>query len=330
MSALGELVLELSDWCPLRCRHCSSNSGPDCCNRLRRDAAFRVINEAHELGFGKVSFSGGEPTASADFLGALRAAIEHGMEAEVFTCGVAVRESVLAPFSRVLIDALRDAPGAKLIFSLHGPDARAHDAISQATGSFKCLIASLDSCLGCAIRCELNFVPLRPNVDGFPNIVGLAEERGVERISILRFVPQGRGARARSELELTAEEEGEFLEDVLRLRSHTGVEIRTGSPFNDIVPGNAVPCRAGSAKLVVQADGNVLPCEVFKHHDRRGWSLNVHRSSLREIMHSPQLDALRRTLRATQCLECPVHSALRLGQHRGSAHAKEPQAAVPG
>jgi radical SAM protein with 4Fe4S-binding SPASM domain len=177
------------------------------------------------------------------------------------------------------------------------------------------------------IECEMNFVPLKVNVHEFARLISIAMDMQIPRISILRFVPQGRGALNRAELELNPEEEDFFVSEVLRQREATTVEIRTGSPFNGIVPGNQVPCRAGFGKLVVQADGNVLPCEVFKHHKRCQWGLSVHNMTLSQIVESPQVSDLHDRLQYTNCLECPVHRALRDGPKVEGSHAISQSAA---
>ena len=317
MCALSELVLELTDWCPLNCKHCSSNSGPTCRNHLSGEAALRLVREASELGAAKISLGGGEPTASPNLLAVVESANRHLLAAEVFTCGAMREGDRLGPLSADLMQALASVGGVKLIFSVHGPDSNVHDGITRSPGSFACLIASLDACLARGMDGELNFVPLRPNRACLEGIVELAEARGIERVSVLRFVPQGRGLGHRAELELTRKEEDRSVEELVQLRATTEVEIRTGSPFNGIMPGNRVPCRAGQSKLVVQADGNVLPCEVFKHSERRSWGLSIHRQSLAEILCSPQLLRLRAQLAESACLDCPVHSSLRSEQRRG-------------
>jgi len=330
MVPLQELVLELTDWCPLTCRHCSSDSGPNCRNRLEPELALRLVGEAAELGATKLSLGGGEPTASPHFLPVLRRVMQVPMRAEVFTCGVALGEGSITPLGKALVGSLAEVKGLKVIFSIHGPDAALHDAITQVAGSFACLSASLDACLAAGIDCEANFVPLRPNFASFGEVVRLAEERGLRRVSVLRFVPQGRGLAQRSALQLTGQEEARFVKEILRIRRTSSVAIRTGSPFNGIVPGSMVRCRAGSEKLVVQADGNILPCEVFKHADRRRWELSAYHVSVRGALSSRQFAGLRRRLKETTCFRCPVHSALRGEQARGSRHGQEAGAVVPG
>ena len=322
-----ELTLELTDWCPSKCLHCSSGSSPSCTNGLPYELALRLVNEAERLGAAKVSLGGGEPTASESFLPIVRRVLESGMLLEVFTCGLAATIQGITSLPLAIIESCAGLRGVKFIFSFHGATAQTHDYITQTPGSYECLLTSLKNCKQADIECEMNFVPLRVNVHEFTHLVNLAQDLQITRISVLRFVPQGRGALNRKELELCSEEEDLFVNEVLRLRAQSSVDIRTGSPFNGIVPGNQVPCRAGFGKLVVQADGNVLPCEVFKHHKRCQWGLSVHNMTLSQIVESPQVSDLHDRLHYTNCLECPVHRALRDGPKVEGSHAISQSAA---
>ncbi|MCY2928833.1 MAG: SPASM domain-containing protein [Planctomycetota bacterium] len=146
------------------------------------------------------------------------------------------------------------------------------------------------------------------------NTAAFVETLGIGKLSILRFVPQGRGLFNAGLLDLGRDEEDQFVQELVDFRRRTSLEIRTGSPFNGIVPDNNVPCRAGFRKLVVQADGNVLPCEVFKEERRRDWGASVYEMSLAQILAAPQFVALRKTLAEGRCTACPVHGPLRASQ----------------
>jgi radical SAM protein with 4Fe4S-binding SPASM domain len=273
------------------------------------------------LGAAKVSLGGGESTASKSFLPVVRRALERRMPVEVFTCGLAATPDAVGSLPTAIIEGCAGLKGVKFIFSFHGATAQTHDYITRTPGSYECLLSSLKCCQQVGIECELNFVPLRANIHEFDKLINIVQDLQIPRISVLRFVPQGRGALNRAELELNPEEEYLFVNEILRQREVTSVEIRTGSPFNGIIPGNQVPCRAGFGKLVVQADGNVLPCEVFKHYKRRNWDLSVHNMTLAEIVESPQVSNLHRRLQYADCLECPVHRADRNSQKAEEYHA---------
>jgi radical SAM protein with 4Fe4S-binding SPASM domain len=304
-----ELTLELTDWCPSKCLHCSSGSGPNCKNELPHDLALRLVDEAGRLGAAKVSLGGGEPTASNNFLSIVHRVIEQKMHVEVFTCGLTTTTDSVHGLPTSIIKDCARLEGVKFIFSFHGAIAQTHDFITQTPGSYECLMTSFKNCLQAGIECEMNFVPLKVNVDDFEHLTEIAESLKIAKISILRFVPQGRGALNQAELELNAEEEKTFVSELLRLREAKKIAIRTGSPFNGIIQGNQVPCRAGFGKLVIQADGNVLPCEVFKHKNRRYWSLSVYNMTLSQIVESQQILNLHNQLRKANCLECPIHRA---------------------
>ncbi len=328
MSQLSEVVLELTNWCPLNCRHCSSSSGPVQASGLSEGAVLRLLDEAKSLGASQISFGGGEPTSCSLFPTALGRACSLGLGCEIYTCGVIRFVDKLGPLPERLVATAAAMNSVKFIFSIHGPRAELHDYITQSPGSFDCLVASLRAAVACGIHCEANFVPVRPNVQTLRDVVTLASACGAQRLSILRFVPQGRGLLNQGELECTWEEERAFVEDLLDLRRTSPIELRTGSPFNGIIPGNCVACRAGWAKLVVQPNGNVLPCEVFKHRERCDWGLSVYNLSLREVIAAQQLIALRKGLQEGADGVCPVHRVLRLMQQKSGVHREALEGAI--
>ncbi len=329
MEGLEEITLELCNRCPQQCLHCSSVSSPLSTDQLDRSRTLQLIHEAASLGTRRLSLGGGEPFLSEHLNEVLTEAATWGMELEVFTCGMAEVPPRLAPLPSDLLAALTKIPRLKLIFSLHGAVASTHDYLTQTEGGYSTLLTSLRRCTLLGITCEINFVPLRPNAKEFGELVSLADSLNVRRVSVLRFVPQGRGARNRDALKLCHNEEDMFVRRLLALREQSRVEIRTGSPFNGIVPGNRVPCRAGFRKLVVQPTGNVLPCEVFKHQRRCQWHLSIYERSLVDILQDASLTALRKRLQDSDCLQCPVHHTLREQQKAQGGYERIPESAIP-
>lgn len=311
MNNFEELSLELTDCCPLSCMHCSSNSDSLCSNYLPNDIIKKLVDEAVSIGADKISLGGGEPAIAKNYLSVLSYISTKNISVEVFTSGVTNFNNKIECYSNDLIEAISSFDNLKLIFSLYGANQEVHDNITRIPGSFKATLRSLKKSLSAHIKCEVNYVPFKVNSHDFEDLIDLIESYGLNKISILRFVPQGRGYENRNVLEMSAEEEDVFVGNILHLREVNNFQIRTGSPFNGIVPDNKVPCRAGFAKLVVQANGNVLPCEVFKHHERHNWNLSVYKHSLSDILASKQITTLRDRLRKNNCLKCPIHSSLR-------------------
>jgi radical SAM protein with 4Fe4S-binding SPASM domain len=263
----------------------------------------------------QISFGGGEPTLAPNFLEIAREVGRFGLACEIFTCGVvfgkmqnpiAFPEGFVAEISYL-------SPKPTLVFSFLGSHS-VHDSTTGVDGSFACLIESFQKSLSFGIPCSANFVPTKMNFLGLSDLIMLLESLGVPKLSILRFVPQGRGLLNRNQLELALEQENRFIKDLLEIRNKTSVMIRTGSPFNGIIPNNNVPCRAGFQKLVIQSDGNVLPCEVFKHQGRRNWGASINKMPIKEILELQQFRALRESLVQSRCTICPIHSQLRADQ----------------
>jgi MoaA/NifB/PqqE/SkfB family radical SAM enzyme len=267
-----------------------------------------LIEDAHREGASQISFGGGEPTSCDLFFSALMLTQSLGMRSEVFTCGVGFSDrDQPCPLSVALIEKMAAVPNLRLIFSFHGADELTHDSITTVAGSFSYTRSSLEACLAAGLACEANFVPLKPNARALEPLALLLARKGVSKLSILRFVPQGRGLSNAGELLLSREEETRFLDELVQLRSRRILEIRTGSPFNGVVPGSLVPCRAGTGKLVVQPDGNIIPCEVFKQQERRSWGLNIYRHRLGDVTKSTALCTLRHSLDELGNLTCPIH-----------------------
>lgn len=125
---------------------------------------------------------------------------------------------------------------------------------------------------------------MRPNFRELPEVVALAQRLGVRRVSILRFVPQGRGARSMGWLDLSPSDNKELAHLIAACRANASeVTIRTGSPFNELLPGNNVPCRVGVDKLIIQPNGDVVPCEALKRYPLSQWGTNVHKMSMAAI-----------------------------------------------
>ncbi len=311
MDGFEELSLELTDRCPMQCLHCSSASNPSCDNQLSKKISLQLVEEAATIGAKKISFGGGEPTIANHFIDVLTKVNNLGMYAEVFTCGVSFLDGNRCSLPDDIIHYCGIMKRVKFIFSLHGATPDIHELITQTPGSFEYLNESIEKCLRAGINCETNFVPTKINAYQLQDIVEFNQKYGLKRLSVLRFVPQGRGAKNKEGLELSRTEEDLFIESLLNLRQYSQIDIRTGSPFNNIIPDNKVPCRAGISKLVVQANGNVLPCEVYKHVKRRKWNLSVYHRTITQILNYPGLLRLRSSLKRNNCLDCPIHSALR-------------------
>jgi MoaA/NifB/PqqE/SkfB family radical SAM enzyme len=274
---LDSLTLEITNECPLQCLHCSSSSPSD--QKMLKGVVYRTISDAIEVhSIKKFCFSGGEPTLHPYLEHALRYINENIFQPKIriFTCGIGVD---VKPFPPEIINYISNHRENILVFSVHGRES-IHDMITATPGSHKALMRSISDAIRRKITCEINFVPMNINFNEFQYVAGFAFGIGIERINILRFIPQGRGYENKSILQMTEEDENKFIKIVkdvqetksvyIETRNFTeksayqpqptkSIEIHTGTPCRELIPDIEKECRSGSGKLVIQADGNVIP-----------------------------------------------------------------------
>ena len=127
-----------------------------------------------------------------------------------------------------------------------------------------CLLDSLLNASFAGLEVDVHFIPMKPNYKEIPDILEMLEIAGINNISILKFVPQGRGLENASDLMLCERELTEFIDLLDDSKKQYSGDIRIGIP---LMGDNAHKCNAGLEKLYIKFDGTVLPCPAFKELD---------------------------------------------------------------
>ena len=128
-----------------------------------------------------------------------------------------------------------------------------------------CLLDSMLHATSVGIETDVHFIPMKPNYKEIPDILEMLEIAGVDNISFLNFVPQGRGRLNVSDLMLTRDEMLEFMDILNNSKKIYSGNIRIGIPLSG---EDTHKCNAGLEKLDIKFDGTVLPCPAFKEIDR--------------------------------------------------------------
>jgi radical SAM protein with 4Fe4S-binding SPASM domain len=257
-----------------------------------------VVDQAAGLGVESIVFSGGEPLLWPWLDDAVSACASRGLNCSLYSTGI----NMTGDGGQVILN-LGNRGLRKVIFSLYSPYEAHHEAITRQVGSFGKTMTAMRTTGNGAIEREVHFVPLKRNHAHLQQLVELAIDVGVRRISILRFVPQGRGvALKRGHEMLTREETADLRALVLRCREDYDVDIRLGSPYNIMMLNTDVACIAAWRTLCIGPNGNVYPCDAFKNVEPCDIGLedpynNVLLHSLRECWErSTYLEAIRRYL----------------------------------
>lgn len=300
---LRELKLELTQQCPLACVHCSTDSHRKRTSALTEETVIRLLHEGSCLGLEKVAFTGGEPLLVPYLSEVIRESSSLGIQSSLYTCGAA--DSELNPLNLQTGITLAEAGLGKFIFSLYSHRADLHNSVTRYQ-SFGTTIAALQTALKTSVAVEIHFVAMRRNFRHLTDLVEAAARWGVHRLSVLRFVPQGRANNIADREDLTPDEMHELRDSITAARAaYPQVNVRAGSPYNVLGIGYT-PCDAAQEVLVVNHRGQIFPCDAFKnvnYHDPKFGS--VLDRSLKEVWEkSAYLNHVREELAAGPIIEC--------------------------
>ena len=108
------------------------------------------------------------------------------------------------------------------------------------------------------------FIPTKINYKELEDIIEMLNVAEFDELSILNFVPQGRGKINEDLLSLSENEFKEFIEIFNRCKDKFKGNLRVGIHLQG---EDTHKCAAGLSKLVIKYDGTVLPCAAFKEYD---------------------------------------------------------------
>ncbi len=163
--------------------------------------------------------------------------------------------------SREEMDTLKSLGLDKIVFDFQAAEEQTYNQLMGTKEMFGKVSLSMIRASKSGLNTDVHFVPMKPNYRQFPDLLEELNIARVPSISILNFVPQGRGLLNREELMLSNEEMKEFSDIFDNCKNDFNGNIRIGIPLL----GNVQHlCTAGTEKLDIKYDGTVLPCPAFK------------------------------------------------------------------
>ena len=258
--------LELTFRCNLDCSFCYNEKifGGE----LSTEEIFRTLENLAELGVLTLNLSGGEPLVRRD----LRAIIEHaqslGFSVKIYTNGVLIDDDWARYFAATGIFGLE--------VSIHGDDPESMDRTTRVPGSFTMLMAALTRLKREGVKVVLKTPVTRHNLHRLVNIKKIADGFDYPVFFDAKITPRDDGDQG------PVEEDGMTAEQGLHYWTVIAPQLggsAHNAPKPDAVHDLVKPiCGTGSAHIVVDPFGNVLPCVAW----RRSLG-NVREKPLREI-----------------------------------------------
>ena len=251
---LYEIKLELTYKCHMNCLHCSSEGSMDKKTSISLEKAKEIIDSSVKLKVRTISLSGGEPLLWDSFGELVKYLKTKGIKSKIYTSGA------LDNFNDFL--SLFSDENLTIIFSLFSADPNIHDKITGVKGSFIKTKMAIQNSVKNNIKPEIHYVPLSINYRCLRPIAELSRTLGIEKMSVLRFVPQGRGAN-KGYLLLDRAQNTQLKNEIIALRNE-GYRLRIGSPFNFLLINKQPTCTSGIDKLIIAPNLRIYPCDAFK------------------------------------------------------------------
>ena len=260
LPVLSEIALTYR--CNLSCRFCyagcTCHRGPQR-GEMTTDQVKRVLEIIRrDAQVPSVSFTGGEPTLRDDLPALIAHARSLGLRVNLITNGTRLTPG--------RVEALAEADLNSAQVSLESASPSQHDRLTQKTGSWERTLSGVQNLTRAGITCHMNTTLTAPTAAAAPNLVNLACEMGLTRLSMNMVIPTGSADAEHRDLWLRYGEMGPIVEAVRRRARSLGIEFLWYSPtpyclYNPVAHGlGNKGCAACDGLLSVSPTGDVFPC----------------------------------------------------------------------
>ncbi len=244
--------LELTFRCNLDCTFCYNEKlfGGE----LTTEEMFRVLQSLANLGALSLNLSGGEPMVRRDLRAIIDRAQALGFSVKLYTNGVLIDEAWAKYFA--------DAGIFGLEISIHGDDPASMDRVTKVPGSFTMLIAAFERLKRHGVNAILKTPVTRHNLDRLEGIKAIADRFGFRWFTDAKIFPRDDGDTAPVEEDgLTAAQAARFWAEIAPKLGISALNVPR--PREVYLPGEPI-CGTGSAHVVIDPFGNVLPCVAWR------------------------------------------------------------------
>lgn len=292
---IRDLCFEIIQKCSNECLFCSSNSCMSSDHIISIETFKKTIDFlSKHADIEELSISGGEPFMHPDIVEMIRFCKSKNIKTCIFTSGCipnrfknnipsymtedcspenmeslqkTINDYHFSCIEKEVLMELKEIGVDKLVFSIHTIDL---DMSNILMGNGEQLIHASNSITlakECGIYVDTHFVLNNLNFNDIEDVVEVCKYLEVDQLSILKFVPQGRGMENEDSLipDVTKDELKAQLDYIKHLADFHGINLRIGVPLSD---GISHKCTAGKGKIHIRYDGVVLPCASFKDLDK--------------------------------------------------------------
>lgn len=300
---LKEVKIELTNRCARNCKHCSSSATNSSKNikELNFEDVKRIIYEARDMNVETIVFTGGEPLMYERLPELIDLTSKLGMSSTLYTFAYRNEEN-LNKYKQLLNIGL-----SKIVYSLADTLSDEEDiSIYSHIEFFDKVFNSTNGKLG------FHYTVSKDSIDKMNEVVtttlNLFKDKSyLDKISLLRFVPHGKGIM---EMDLTRQELLMIKELYLNLGNKE--KLRLGSPWNILGVENS-PCIIADEIMIIGFDGIAYHCDSIKYFTKLGISGNIKENTLEEMYNSSYFSNIRSLNIDNSCSTCKDYKICKSG-----------------
>lgn len=280
-------TINITESCQLNCVYCYARTRTAGPVHMPADMAVDLVKELHHLGVWKIVIGGGEPFLHPQWQTIFRQILESGIGIAVISNGVAVRDNLGAIEN--LFTTFPDK--ISLQISVDGPTPEVHD---RSRGRGREVFRALELLCEAAIPVQLATVVTRFNIDTARMIPDVFYPR-IKRYHFMNLMPSHKSFDKRDRLD-AGRRACDRLWETLGKTAEAHPDMFLSIPGCDAPPGGDIPtmncpgCTAGFSKMDVNANGDILACQMA-YKSVMG---NLHRNRFKDIWFSEEADTYRR------------------------------------
>jgi radical SAM protein with 4Fe4S-binding SPASM domain len=248
------VYVDLTNACPMRCRHCYNSSGVATDDELSDDEVRALIDQVKDIGASSLIFSGGEPMARSGFMQLTSYACMRGLAVTIMTTG-----SQVTPESARALAQLR----VRIKISLDGVTSATHDAL-RGQGAFAAALRGIRLLQSAGNKdLVVHYTVHQRNLQELSSLPLLLAELGLRNTVVGLVKPVGR-ARGDSSLLIPLSMVGKASDEITNLSRSQAVSLQ------NYPSGARSTFGCPNDRLSVTADGWVTPCAFLGQEFREG------------------------------------------------------------
>jgi len=182
------VVWEVTQACPLVCRHCRAEAQPNADPaELTLEEGRSLLTQIKAMGTPVCVLSGGDPLRRPD----LAELVRHGSQLGLRMATIPAASEEL---TRAQLAELKAAGLAQIAFSLDGSNAQLHDDFRQVPGTFARTLQAIDWVHELDLPLQINTTLAQHNYADIDNLIALVKSLDIVFWEVFSLVPVGRGS----------------------------------------------------------------------------------------------------------------------------------------